>query len=444
LAWLCAASLIAYMDRGCMAVAEEKIQRDLGLSNEEMAELFAAFFLTYALLQVPAAVPAQRWGTRLALPVFSTCWSLATGMCGLVSGYSGLLTARLGMGAAEAGIFPCATSALGRWFPSTRRGWACGLLLAFMGVGGTVGSSLSGYIVEYMSWRWMFLLYTVPGLAWAAGFWVWFRDQPREHRSVNAAELAVIEEGTAAVPEAAQTGPVPWGTILSSPALWLLGSQQFFRSMGIAVFMTKYPTFLLKARGASTIESGNWNGVAFAAVVVGSMVGGMMSDWILVRTGSRVLSRKGLGLVSTASGAGFILLASRVESLWLTGVLVGIGTLLMALSNSCGYALTIDMGGRYVAPVFAVVNSLANLGYVVFPLLVPWLLVWTNQDWNSVLWLVAAAFLAASACWVFFNPYATVVPEAHEPAVSARDTLSLADAAGSSSSPETGITASEP
>ncbi len=180
--------------------------------------------------------------------------------------------------------------------------------------------------------------------------------------------------------------------------------------------MTKYPTFLKQARDATDIEAGNWNGLAFVAVVLGSSAGGILSDWILVRTKSRWLSRKALGLASTVSAAVFILLAYPVESLWLTGVLMGTGTLFLSLSNSCGYALTIDMGGRYVAPVFAIVNSLANLGYVVFPLVVPPLLEWTHQDWNSILLLVAGAFLSASACWVLFNPYATVVAEPAAPA----------------------------
>jgi ACS family glucarate transporter-like MFS transporter len=410
LSWLCVASLIAYMDRGCMAIAKEEIRADLDFSSDEMGQLFAAFFFTYGLLQIPMAGLAQRWGTRAALPVFSVCWSLATGMCGLVNGYAGLLIARLGMGTAEAGIFPCATSALGRWFPSTRRGWACGLLLAFMGVGGAVGSGLSGYIVQYLSWRWMFLLYTVPGVLWAIGFYMWFRDRPREHPSVNGAELAIIEEGQVAA-SVTDSGPVPWGSLLSSGALWLLGVQQFCRSFGLAFYMTDYPTFLKKAHAATLVESGNWNGTSFAAQVVGSMVGGMISDWVMYRTGSRWLSRKGLGLVSTLGGAVFMVAAYFAESLWLTGVLVAVSTLCLSLSNSCGYALTIDMGGKYVAPVFAIVNSLANFGYVVFPLLVPWLLKRSDQDWNVLLFLVAGAYLAAMLCWVFFNPYAQVVKD---------------------------------
>jgi MFS family permease len=229
---------------------------------------------------------------------------------------------------------------------------------------------------------------------------------------VNPAELALIEEGPAGAPAHGAAAPVPWGTILSSVALWVLGAQQFCRSFGLAIFMTEYPTLLQESRGATLMESGFWNGSVYASLVLGSTVGGMISDRILVRTGSRSLSRKGLGLVSTAGGALLMLGAAFIDSLWLTGVLVALSTLCLSLSNSSGYALTIDMGGKYVAPVFAVVNMVANFGYVVFPLVVPLLRAWSDQNWNSIILLVAAAFLAASICWLLFNPYARITGEA--------------------------------
>jgi ACS family glucarate transporter-like MFS transporter len=414
---LCVAGLIAYMDRGCIAVAEAQIREDLTISLENMSILLEAFFLTYSVLQVPGAALVKRWGPRLALPAFATVWSAATGLCGLAFGYPDLLVYRLCMGAAEAGIFPGATTALGRWFPSTRRAWVCGLLLAFMGIGGAVGGSLSGRIIQHLSWRWMFLLYAVPGVVWSLGFLWWFRDSPGAHRGVNAAERALIEDGDVAPATAEDKHPrdsVPWKAILTSGALWLLAFQQFFRSLGLGLFQSYYPTFLVNARGANLIDSGDYTGSAFIAVVLGSVLGGMIADWILVRTGSRALSRKGVGLVSTFSAAVVVLAAFFVHSLWLTALLVAVSVLLLSLSNSCGYALTIDMGGKYVALVFAIVNSMANLGYVVFPSLATELRKQFNGDWNVVLLIVVGANLAAAACWVFFNPYARITGEADD------------------------------
>ena len=180
LGWLCAATTIAYVDRGSVSVAEAEVRADLGLTTRDMGWLMGGFFVTYALFQVPAARLVQRWGTRRSLPLFAAAWSVATALCAAPGGFAGLLAARLLMGAAEAGIFPAAAAALGRWFPGGRRAGASGILAAFMGVGGAVGAALSGAALGVMPWQAMFLLYALPGLVWAAGFWVWFRT-PRPH-----------------------------------------------------------------------------------------------------------------------------------------------------------------------------------------------------------------------------------------------------------------------
>ena len=53
------------------------------------------------------------------------------------------------------------------------------------------------------------------GVAWAVGFWFWFRDDPASHRGVNAVELATIRAGSQAEPEKPKAEPVPWGEVLA-------------------------------------------------------------------------------------------------------------------------------------------------------------------------------------------------------------------------------------
>src|SRR5262249_25086010 len=61
LAWLCVATVIAYVHRGCLAVAQKDVSDELGLSPAAMGDIMAAFFLTYALFQLPAGLLGQHW-----------------------------------------------------------------------------------------------------------------------------------------------------------------------------------------------------------------------------------------------------------------------------------------------------------------------------------------------------------------------------------------------
>src|SRR5439155_19194292 len=116
----------------------------------------------------------------------------ATVLFGLAGSLPLILAARLGMGAAQAGMLSCATSSLSRWYPATQRALTTGVIGSALSVGGAIGAALTGICVPWLGWRWLFVLYALPGLLWAVWFLFWFRDDPQDHPGVNAAELGFI------------------------------------------------------------------------------------------------------------------------------------------------------------------------------------------------------------------------------------------------------------
>ena len=82
-----AASLLLYIDRICIAEIAKlnTFQTDLGLTAKETGAILSAFFLTYALGQVPAGWLADRLGARVMLPVYVLTWSLCTMLTGLAN-----------------------------------------------------------------------------------------------------------------------------------------------------------------------------------------------------------------------------------------------------------------------------------------------------------------------------------------------------------------------
>jgi ACS family glucarate transporter-like MFS transporter len=424
LAWLCVAATIAYVHRNSISVAEGDIRSDLCLTEQEMGWVMSAFYITYAFFQVPTGWLGHVWGTRRALPIFAASWSLATALFGLagvlatllaltvsvpaalLAGFLVLLAARLAMGAVQAGIFPCSTLTTALWFPPTGRALPSGALGSFMSVGGAAGAILTGFLLEEIGWRWMFLLYAVPGLVWAAGFWHWFRDRPGEHAEVNAAERSLIGS-PATLAAAAAHEPTPWRAILTSPAMGWICGQQFFRAAGYMFFASWFAAYLRATHGVSTREAGVLNSLPLWAVVLGSLVGGALSDVLQTLTGSRRLSRQGLAIVSLMGCASLILASQRVADVRLAVLLISAGSFIASLAAPCAYTITIDMGGRHVAPVFSVMNMAGNVGAILFPLVVPWLKERTGS-WDAVLYTFAGVYAAAALCWVMLNPAGTI------------------------------------
>lgn len=401
LVWLCVATTIAYIDRGCLSVAEKLIRADLGLTESQMGLVMSAFFLAYALFQVPAAWLDHAWGSRRALPGFAAAWSVATGVCGASHGIVMLLVARFSMGAAEAGIFPSSTGVLSRWYPATRRAWVSGVLASFMGVGGAVGAALSGIILTYISWRGMFALYAVPGLIWALGFAYWFRNTPREHASVNAAELDLIAAG-ATSSEQAKTGPIAWRVLLTHRAVLGLVLQQFFRAAAAIFYLSWFPTYLHETRGVGVWEAGLLTSLPHWTTMLGCLAGGWLSDRVLARTGSLRLARQGVAAASMLLATLLIGLAYPIADARLAVCVLSLGAFSAAVAGPCAYALTMDLGGRNTPQVFGIMNTAGAVGSILFPILVPKLVVITGS-WDAVLTFFAAIHVVAGVCWVMFN-----------------------------------------
>lgn len=393
---LCAAASLAYFVRNGVGPAESTIRADLGLTKEESGLLISSFFWPYALCQIPAAMLAQRLGTRHALSLFAMLWSLAT--AGLALGSLGIMTAsRAFMGVAQAGLVPVGIAAMSRWFPKSSQASASGGFSGFMSVGSIVAAPLTAWLVITLGWRSMFVWYAVPGLLWAVWFAVWYRDRPSLHPSVNEAERALIEEGETPV-EATEKAAVPWNVLLASPAMWFLCLQQFCRAAGYIFFASWFATYLQEARGVTILKSGWLTTLPLVADVTGCLFGGFLSDWIIRRSGNRRLARQGLAVVALLLCAGLIATAWFVTNPVLAVLTISAGMFCAATANPVLAATVMNLGGPHVATVSATANMSGNLGAAAFPIVVPWLLA-NAGGWDAVLAGFASLYVIAAVFW---------------------------------------------
>lgn len=416
LAALCLAAAIAYVQRNSLSVAEVAIREDVGIDKETMGWVMGLFFLTYSIFQLPTGWLAKRLGTRYGLSLFATVFSAASAAFALAVGYPMLAAARLGMGAAQAGIFPCCVNSIKDWLPDRRRSMASGFLGGAMSIGGAGGTALMGLLLHAgVSWRIATALFCLPGFAFAILFYWWFRNRPSEHAGVNEAERRIIEGtpprqvGDSTTDEAAE--PTPWGTMLTNRAVLALCGQQFFRAVGYIFFATWFATYLRETRGVGDLEVGLLNSLPLLAVVVGSPLGGTFADWVLLKTGSRRLSRQGVAAGSMTACFALILLSYPIADPVIAVLLISAGSFIAAFGGPCAYTATIDMGGRHVTMLFSLMNLSGNIGAFLFPIMVPYLL---NEDptspgdgnWDLVLFVFAGMYLCAALCWLLADPTA--------------------------------------
>ncbi len=397
LAFALGATAVAYLDRVCISTAAPAIKTDLGLDDAQMGYVFSAFTLAYALFEVPSGWLADRFGARLMLTRIVVWWSAMTAATGLAQGFTSLVALRGLFGMGEAGVFPSLTRAFGRWLPLRERGTAFGLTLMSAALGGALTQPLVVALLARVSWRLAFPIFGSVGLAYAIAWYAWFRDDPREHRSVNAAELAVI----GADPPGAHPA-VPWGTLLRNRNLAALCAMYFGAIYGWYFYLTWLPTYLLRARGFDLTTVGWLAALPLLGIATGSFVGGFLSDALTRRHGARIGLRTpgviGLPLAALAIVAAVLTPDPRTSAYCLAAA-AG----LAALGVAPGWSVCLAIGGRHAGVVSGAMNTFGNLGGVMSPVVVGWCLtLWGS--WEAPLYTVAGFYVFAAVCWLGVDP----------------------------------------
>jgi len=141
------AAVLLYLERVCLGVAEVFIREDLNISKAGMGWVMMAFFLAYALGQVPAGWLSQRYGPRLMMTLYMLGLALFGACIAFSQDIVTLFISRLLLGLSQAGAYPTAALLVKRWIPDKDRGFASSVV-AFGGrFGGATANWITGLLI---------------------------------------------------------------------------------------------------------------------------------------------------------------------------------------------------------------------------------------------------------------------------------------------------------
>ncbi len=139
-------AVLLYLHRFILSYAEQYVREDLRLSDTQISWCQSAFFLTYALAQVPSGRLADRFGARRMLTFYILVWSGFTVCMGYVGGLVSLLLVRAAVGLGQAGAYPTCAVVVGKWAPFGVRA----LVSSVIALGGRVGGAIAPILVSLL------------------------------------------------------------------------------------------------------------------------------------------------------------------------------------------------------------------------------------------------------------------------------------------------------
>jgi len=402
-------AIIQYLDRVCISQAAPAMRHDMGLSLVQMSWALSAFTWAYALFEIPGGWLGDRIGPRRVLMRIVLWWSFFTAATGWVWSATSLVVTRALFGAGEAGCFPNLTRIFTTWLPKEQRERVQGTLWLAARWSGAFTPLVVAYLLDFISWRRAFEVFGAVGVVWAVAFYWWFRDDPRTHPSVNAAELALMPRAD----ETAVGGNPPWDRILASRSVWLLCIQYACLSYGWYFYVTWLPTYLREARGTSVKFGALLASLPLLLGGIGCIVGAQIVPRLAKRTGI-IMARRIVAITgfigASASIFTFVQISDPVRAMLLLGLAGFFNDFVMPAA----WAGCMDIGGRYSGTVSGTMNMVGNIGGALSPLAIGYILTWTANNWSLTFYVSSAIYLLGGLCWLFIDAHTPL--EEQEPA----------------------------
>ena len=402
---------ITYLDRVCIAQTAPLMMHDLSLSETQMANVFSAFTLAYALFEIPSGAWGDRIGARRLLTRIVVWWSCFTIATAAAFHYASLLIIRFLFGMGEAGAFPNVSKTFSRWLPLTERGTAQGIFFA----GAHLGGGLTGLLVTVslwvMPWRMVFVVFGAVGFVWAAAWYRWFRDEPAEHPEVSPGELKLIQAGRV-IERHPRLDRAAVMHILASRNMIALCLMYFPQAYGFYFNITWLPTYLKVARGFSSVQLGLLSGLPLILSAAADLVGGVATDRAVRAFGVRV-GRCGIGIASLLIAAVGIVAGAAVEDPLLSAVLIALSCAADSFLLGAAWSVCIDASGPHAGLVTGTMNTAGQIGAFLSPIVLAYLLKGKDQanyqEWFLPLFIMGVLYFAGALCWLFIDPRRPIV-----------------------------------
>jgi MFS family permease len=455
---LCMLAMITYMDRAANGSAKTAIMAELNAdlppsqqySTEDFFIVLMAFQLAYALFEVPSGWLGDTRGPRSVLLRVVVWWSAfvaLTGFTGMVLpggfyiGFGALIVIQFLFGVGEAGAFPNISKALYNWFPASSRGFAksCVWMSArFMGgMTPLLWVLLTNWNVGGMhedgglSWRTAMWLFAGVAAIWTAVFYFTFTSKPTLGRTVDAAELALINAGRVERPGIVT---VPWGKLLRSRNLWAVCFMYVVTNFCWYFLMYNHPA-------AMKAQFPEWNdepgGRAVLAVLTGApllvgmfgcFLGGVLSDRYIRRTGDRKWGRRVYGMLGYGCAGVMYLVAIAAkliapDNVWALAVPLMLMGFFNDLIMAPAWATCQDIGREYAATVSGAMNMFGNLFGAVSGIFVTGMILKAhttmvdgkemvaNSGYVVCFAVYAAVYFVGVGLWLFIDASKPVVPD---------------------------------
>ncbi|KAF1687404.1 EmrB/QacA family drug resistance transporter [Pseudoxanthomonas broegbernensis] len=387
------ATLMQALDTTIANVALPDMQGALSATQDQAAWVLTSYIVAAAILTPVTGWLAGRLGRRRLLIVAVSGFTAASLLCGIATGIGQMVLFRILQGVFGASLVPISQSLLLDAFPREKHGAAMAMWGMGIMVGPILGPPLGGYLTQYYSWHWVFLINLPVGILALVGIAASVKPEAPHRRPLDGTGLALLALGIGGLQLFLDRGQSQdwFGSLeiqveaafaflaLYLYGLWwwnrrdralldlgLLGNRNFAVGcvlifvVGIVLFATLalLPPYLSALMHYPVLTIG----LVLAPRGVGTMFAMMLVGRMLGRVDARIPILAGMGLIvySLYGMAGFGTEASVQAVVWL-GVAQGVGLgLVFVPISTVAYSTLPPWQRTEAASIFSLVRNIGS------------------------------------------------------------------------------------
>jgi sugar phosphate permease len=381
---------LAYLDRANFGFAAAGgMAKDLNITAAMSSLLGSLFFLGYFFFQIPGALYAAKKSAKKLIFWSLILWGALAMATGMIRNVNALIGIRFMLGVVESAVMPSMLVFLSRWFTKSERSRANTFLI--LGNPATIlwMSVLSGYLIDSVGWRWMFIIEGLPAIIWAFLWWRLVVDKPGDAKWLTDDEKYDLQAQLDK--EQQSIKPVRnYAVALRSNIVILLCVQYALWCIGVYGFVMWLPSIINAAPDSDIVKTGWLASVPYLLAIIGMLTASYYSD--------KTLNRKSfiwpfLLIGSLAFYASYLIGTSHF---WLSYTLLIIAGGAMYAPYGPFFAVITEILPRNVsAGAIAMINSLGALGSFAGAYIVGYLNGTTGGFGASYVFMAGSLFISA-------------------------------------------------
>jgi EmrB/QacA subfamily drug resistance transporter len=291
------ASFLAAIEVTVIATAMPRIAADLG-GVSLISWVYAAYLLTMAVTTPVYGKLADLFGRKAVMTTGMVFFLGGSALCGLSRSMAALVAFRALQGVGAGAVLPVSMTIVGDIYELEERGRVQGLLSSIWGIASIVGPLAGGFLVDNLSWHWVFFVNVPFGLLSIGLLLPFFHEAvPRRKHRIDYAGALAFTAGMCALLFAMLTGgrQRPW----SSPEILglLAAAAVFLAAFGLIQARASEPIVPVRLFAVREITVSNWGTLTMSAILIGSNA--YLPLWIQDVLGYRATS-SGLTLIPSS------------------------------------------------------------------------------------------------------------------------------------------------